>query len=127
VYIRRNDTIVLMKQVTGARNSEGGPVGKEAKGTTARVLKVDADKNRLLVEGVHFIYKHLRRSQQHPRGGRVAKEAPIDASNVLLYCPKCDGPTRVRRQVVEKQDVRGKRRREVLRICKRCGETIGAA
>ncbi len=125
--IRRNDMVVLVKAVTGAQQSDGRPIGKEAKGSVARVLNVDAKNDRVIVEGVRFVYKHVRRSQQSPQGGRVAKEAAIHISNVMLYCPKCDGPARVRRQIADKEDARGKRRREVLRICTRCGETIGAS
>ena len=124
--IRKNDMVVLTKAVTGAKQQDGRAVGKEAKGTVARVLQVSPEKDKIVVEGVRFVYKHVRRSHQHPQGGRIAKEASIHVSNVMLYCPKCQGPTRVRAQVVEKKDPRGKRRRDVLRICKRCGETIGA-
>jgi len=127
VYIRRNDIVVLRKFITGARHSDGRSIGKEAKGTVARVLRVIPEKQRVIVEGVHFVYRHVRRSHQHPQGGRVAKEAPIHVSNVALYCPKCDGPARIRRQVTYKEDARGRRHREVLRICKRCGEGLGAA
>ncbi len=124
--IRRNDQVVLIKSITGAQHSDGRPIGKEAKGSVARVLSVDAEKGRVLVEGVHFVYKHVRRSQQQPQGGRIAKEAPVSIANVMLYCPKCSGPARLRRQVTVKEDSRGKRHREVLRICKRCGDTLGA-
>ena len=126
MHIRRNDMVVLMKSITGARHSDGRAIGKEAKGAVAKVLRVIPDKERVIVEGVRFVYRHVRRSHQHPRGGRVAKEAAIPAANVMLFCPKCNGPARVRRQIGEKEDARGKRRRSVLRVCKRCGETIGA-
>ena len=125
--IRRNDMVVLTKAITGAQHSDGRPIGKEAKGSVARVLNVDARKQRVIVEGVRFVYKHMRRSHQSPQGGRIAKEAAIHISNIMLYCPKCDGPARVRRQIADKEDARGKRHREVLRICTRCGETIGAS
>jgi large subunit ribosomal protein L24 len=67
----------------------------------------------------------VRRSQKNPQGGRVAKEAPIHVSNVMLYCGKCNGPVRVSIKIIEKQDARGKRRREKERICKKCGESLG--
>ena len=70
-----------------------------AKGTRAKVLSVleakdSAGGHRLVVEGVNRVYRHIRRSQKNPQGGRLSKEMPIDASNVS---PVVDGkPTRVR-------------------------------
>jgi len=125
--IRKNDQVVLTKAITGAKQVDGRALGKEEKNSVARVLKVIPDSDRIIVEGVNYIYRHVRRSQKHPQGGRVAREAPVHVSNVMLYCAKCNGPTRARMRVTEKTDARGKRRREVLRICKRCGEAIGGS
>lgn len=124
--IRKNDQVVLIKAITGAKQLDRRAIGKEESGSVARVLQVIPDSERIIVEGVNYVYRHVRRSQKHPQGGRVAKEAPIHVSNVLLYCAKCNGPARVRMQAVEKKDSRGKRRRDVLRVCKKCGDTIGA-
>ncbi len=123
--IRRNDRVVLTKAITGAKHVDGRAVGKEAEGTVARVLAVMPNEGKVVVEGINFVYRHVRRSTTHPRGGRIPKEAAIDASNVMLYCPKCDGPARVSHRPTEKIDHRGKRRRQVMRICRRCGEAIG--
>lgn len=124
--IRKNDQVVLTKAITGAKQVDRRAIGKEEKGSVARVLKVMVDSDRVVVEGVNYVYRHVRRSQKNPQGGRVAKEAPIHVSNVMLYCAKCNGPARVRTQVGEKTDARGKRRRETLRICKKCGEALGS-
>jgi large subunit ribosomal protein L24 len=126
MHIRKGDTVVLAKAVTGANHVDGRALGKEAKGSVARVLRVDHKRERVIVEGVNYRYKHERRSYRNPRGERMPREMPIDASNVSLYCPKCDRGVRVKRQAVEKQDARGKRRREVVRVCKLCGEALGA-
>ncbi len=125
MHIRRNDQVVLIKGITGAKQVDGRALGKEERGSTARVLKVFPDKNRVVVEGVNYIYKHVRRSQKNPQGGRVAKEAPVHISNVMLYCPKCNGPARVGVNVATRQDSKGKTRRQTERICKRCGESLG--
>ena len=125
MHIRRNDQVVLIKAVTGAKQTDRRALGKEEKGSVARVLKVITENDHVIVEGVKYVYRHVRRSQKHPQGGRVSKEAPLHVSNVMLYCPKCNGPARVRRETTEKKDARGKRRRQVMRICKRCGEAIG--
>jgi large subunit ribosomal protein L24 len=91
------------------------------------VLRVDRETGRVVVEGVNYVYRHVRRSQKHPQGGRVAKEAAIHVSNVALYCAKCSGPAKVRFKINEKKDAAGKRRREVLRLCRKCGEAVGGA
>jgi len=123
--IRRNDQVVLTKAITGAKQLDGRALGKEEKGSVARVLKVLPETERIIVEGVNYVYRHVRRSQKNPQGGRVAKEAAIHVSNVMLFCAKCKGPTRVGTQITVKSDASGKRQRETLRICKRCGEAIG--
>ena len=124
--IRRNDMVVLAKAITGAKHVDGRALGKEAKGSVARVLSVDRESGRVFVEGVQYRYKHERRSQRNPQGGRVPREAAVHISNVMLYCPKCDRGVRHRAKVVEKQDGRSKRRRDVVRECKRCGESLGS-
>lgn len=65
------------------------------KGTTGKVLKVDRKKNKVIVEGVARVWKHVRRSQKNPQGGRLNKEMPISVSNVQVVCPKTGKPTRV--------------------------------
>lgn len=125
MLIRRNDMVVLAKAVTGAKHVDGRALGKETAGSVARVLSVDREHEHVIVEGVNYRYHHERRSQRNPRGGRVPKEAPLHVSNVMLYCPKCDRGVRVKSNVTVKTDARGRRRREVIRVCKRCGESIG--
>lgn len=66
-----------------------------SKGVTGKVLKVDREKNKVVVEGVARVWKHVRRSAKNPQGGRLNVEMPIDASNVLVVCPKTGKPTRL--------------------------------
>ena len=49
-----------------------------------RVLRVDEENDQIYIQGVNLRYKHIRRSQKNPRGGRVQKEAPIHVSNVMI-------------------------------------------
>lgn len=86
------------------------------KGKKGKVLKVFPKQNRVIVEGVNFIKRHTRPTQKNPQGGIIEKEAPIQASNLLVICPKCDTPSRIGRKVLEN----GKR----VRICKNCEEMI---
>ena len=81
--IRKNDQVVLIKAITGAKQIDRRALGKEEKGSIARVLKVLPDSNRVIVEGVNYVYRHVRRSQKYPQGGRVAKEAPASAPRVV--------------------------------------------
>lgn len=66
------------------------------KGKRGKVLRVDREKQRVTVQGVSLVFKHLKRSQKHPDGGRIQLESPIHISNVMLVDPKTDSPTRVR-------------------------------
>jgi large subunit ribosomal protein L24 len=65
------------------------------KGRQAKVLRVDREKGKVIVEGVSRVYKHVRKSNKNPQGGRLSKEMPIDISNVALVCPSTGKPTRV--------------------------------
>ncbi len=65
------------------------------KGTVSEVKAVDPKKNTVIVEGVNMIKKSLKPNQQNPEGGVVEKEAPIDASNVMLYDKKSKSVSRV--------------------------------
>lgn len=66
------------------------------RGARGKVLRIYNEKNRVLIEGVNMVYRHVRKSRQHPQGGRIQKEAPIHMSNVQPVDPKTDRPTRVR-------------------------------
>jgi large subunit ribosomal protein L24 len=81
-------------------------ISGDHKGARGKVLRVFAEHDRVLVEGVNMVYRHVRRSRQNPQGGRIQKEAPIHLSNVMPIDPKGDRPTRVRFTVVRGQDGR---------------------
>ncbi len=65
------------------------------KGTQGKVLRVDGAAGKVVIEGVGRGWKHVQKSQRNPQGGRLSKEMPIDASNVMLVCPKTGKATRV--------------------------------
>jgi len=65
------------------------------KGVTGKVISVDSEKGKVLVEGVNKVFKHVRKSQRNPQGGRLEKEMPVDVSNVMLVCPQTGKRTRV--------------------------------
>ena len=71
------------------------------KGRTGRVLRVLVDKDRVVVEGIHRVWKHVRPSQRNPQGGRIQKDAPIHLSNVMPLDPATGKGTRVRFEMRE--------------------------
>ena len=58
------------------------------KGKTGEIIQILRKENRVIVEGVHVVTKHIKPSQTDPDGGIVTREAPIDASNVAYYDTK---------------------------------------
>jgi large subunit ribosomal protein L24 len=65
------------------------------RGQRGRVLRILPDDDQVVVEGVNLVYRHIRRSQKHPQGGRLRREAPIHVSNVMVVDPDTDQPTRI--------------------------------
>ncbi len=88
--------------------------GKD-KGQKGKVLKIITDKDRVLVEGVNVIKKHVKPSAENPQGGIVEKEAPIHISNVALVDPKTGEGTRVGFEIKDGKKVRvSKKSKEVI-------------
>lgn len=80
-------------------------IAGEDKGQDGKVIKVLRDKNKVIVESVNMIKKHLKPSAQNPQGGIQEKEAPIHISNVALM-DKDGNPTRVRFEIQDGKKVR---------------------
>jgi large subunit ribosomal protein L24 len=92
-------------------------IAGDDKGERAKVLRVDHEAGKLVVEGVNRVYKHVRRSQKNPQGGRLSKEMPIPASNALLVCNKCNRGVRTGARYLKDGSKE--------RFCRRCGESLG--
>jgi large subunit ribosomal protein L24 len=71
-------------------------IAGDNKGKTGKVMRVIKDKDRVVVEKLNLVYKHVRPSQKNPQGGRIRVEQPIHMSNVLPVSPKTNKGTRVR-------------------------------
>jgi large subunit ribosomal protein L24 len=100
--IRRNDTV---KVITG-----------RDKGKQGRVLRVFPEKNKILVEHVMVVKKHVRPNpQKQIKGGIAEQESPIAVSNVMLVCGSCNRPARIG------HEERGERK---VRVCKSCSNTL---
>jgi len=100
--IKRDDRVLVLS-------------GKD-KGQTGRVLAVFPDAGNVLVERVNLVKRHTKRGGVRQQGGIIEREAPIDASNVMLICPRCDSQSRTYRKKLET----GFR----VRVCRKCQEVV---
>ncbi len=80
MHIKANDTVEV--------------IAGDDSGTRGRALRVDREAGKIIVEGVNKVFKHVRRSQRNPQGGRLSKEMPIHLAKVMLVCQACNKPTR---------------------------------
>lgn len=91
--------------------------GADARKQPRKVLEIVADGQKVIVEGVNRVYKHVKRGHpKAPQGGRLSREMPIAVSNVMLYCDKCAKGIRV--GVI--YDAEGAKKR----VCKKCGHVF---
>ena len=100
--IRKNDTVLVI-------------AGKD-KGKTGKVRFAYPKKERVMVEGINFIKRHIRARGRVRQAGIIQLEAPIPVSNVMLLCSRCNHPTRVGFHFLED----GRK----VRVCHRCSEVI---
>jgi large subunit ribosomal protein L24 len=70
-------------------------IAGDHKGSEGKVMRVDREKNKAIVEGVNMVSKHTKPSAKNPQGGIVKKEAPIHVSNLSLIDPKSKETTKV--------------------------------
>ena len=101
LHVKKGDTVLVLS---------GNDKGKQGK-----VMSVDVEKQRAIVEGVRIISKHTRPNTEHPQGGIIKQEAPIHISN-LMVVDKSGKPTKIGR----KRDENGK----LVRYSKKTGEII---
>jgi len=87
------------------------------RGTRSRVIKVDRVKRKALVENVARVYRHVKRSQKHPQGGRLSMEMPVQLSNLAYVCESCGKKTRLGTRYTD-EGVK-------QRYCKNCDASAG--
>ncbi|MEM7381700.1 MAG: 50S ribosomal protein L24 [Bacteroidota bacterium] len=85
-------------------------IAGDHKGTEGKVVSVDREKNRAIIEGANMVSKHEKPSAQNPQGGIVKKEAPIHISNLSLIDSKSGETTRVGYEVRDGKKVRVSRK-----------------
>ena len=100
--IKKNDTVLVI-------------AGKD-RGKKGKVRKALPRKGQLIVEGVNMIKRHSRARREARQAGIIELEAPLDASNVMLICNKCNKPARVGYRFLDD----GKK----ARICRSCDEVL---
>ncbi|WP_396156819.1 50S ribosomal protein L24 [Flavobacterium sp.] len=90
-------------------------IAGDHKGSEGKVMRVDREKNKAIVEGVNMVSKHTKPSAKNPQGGIVKKEAPIHISNLSLIDPKSKEATKVGIKVEGDKKVRfSKKSNQVL-------------
>jgi len=99
MHVKKNDTVVV--------------ISGKYKGTKAKILLSEPAKDRVVVEGVNMITVHKKPRKATETGGRIQQEGPINASNVMLYCPKCEKGVRTSKKVLEDGTK--------VRVCGSCG------
>src|SRR5262249_53882270 len=108
MHIHKDDQVEV---ITG--DDKGSPSARRI----AKVLRVLPRKNKVVVEGVNRVYKHLKPSAKNQQAGRLSKEMPIDASNVVLFRPSCNRGVRVGHRFT----AAGQKQR----YCKKCNTGLG--
>jgi large subunit ribosomal protein L24 len=98
--LKKNDVVKIIK-------------GKD-RGKSGRILRIDHEKMRLIVEGLNIMKKAIKPKKQNDKGGIKELERSMAIGNVMIVCKKC-GPTRIGSKVSEKQKAR---------ICRKCGEQL---
>lgn len=89
--------------------------GKD-KGKTGNIKKVNPSESKVIVEGANLVTKAQKANPMAGiQGGFIKLEAPLNSSNVMIVCPSCEKPTRIKHDTVE-----GKK----IRVCKKCGEQL---
>jgi len=88
------------------------------RGKRGRVLRMIRDKDRIVIQGVNLRWKHMRKSQQMPQGGRMRREMPLHVSNVMLFDEGAQERSRVGYAVVD-----GKK----VRVARKTGAVVGVA
>ncbi|HNX57929.1 MAG TPA: 50S ribosomal protein L24 [Spirochaetota bacterium] len=97
------------------KNDEVMVIAGSDKGKRGKVLVVDTVKGRVLVEGVNKKTKHVKATQDNPKGGILHIEKPVAVSNVLFYCDKCKKGVRLGVQSKDEKKIR---------VCRKCGKSL---
>lgn len=101
-HVKKGDTVMVIS-------------GKDA-GKKGKVLTVLPKEKRVVIEGINIVKRHTKPTQAAPQGGIVEKEGTVASSNVMLFCRKCNKPTRISKKLMNDGTF--------ARQCKHCGEIL---
>ena len=110
MHIRSKDQVVV--------------ISGDNKGKQGKVMEAFPKTGRVIVEGVAMVKKHQKPRMQGEPGGIISKESTINASNVMLICPKCSKPTRIAHKIAEVERKDGTKKMKSVRVCKKCDAQI---
>lgn len=103
ISLKKNDVVVVIK-------------GRD-RGKTGKVLKVIPEKNRVVVEKVNFVKEFIRPDQsKNVKGGIMEREAPIQVSNLMLFCSECGQGVRMRKNILKDGSK--------IRVCSKCESNL---
>ncbi len=104
--LKKNDIVIVVRGRKGDR------------GKTGKVMKIQAEEKRIVVEKIHLIKEYVRANpQKNIKGGIVEREGAIPLASVMFYCKECEQGVRVGYKVKENAQ-------QKQRICKKCGVVI---
>lgn len=93
------------------KNDQVKIIAGKDKGKSGKVLRVLAEENKVIVEGLNIVKKHLKPRKEGEKGQRVEIPGKTNISNVMLACPKCGKDSRIEYKITGKNK---------LRVCKKC-------
>jgi len=102
LHVKKGDKVVVLS-------------GKD-KGKEGKIIEALPKKGKVVVEGVNKVKRHTKPSQKAPQGGILVKEAALSSAKVMLVCPACSKPTRIKKTQLQSG--------AFARSCKKCGEVI---
>ncbi|MFI3205747.1 MAG: 50S ribosomal protein L24 [Clostridia bacterium] len=102
VHVKTGDTVVVLS-------------GKD-KGKQGKIMAVSPKEEKVIVEGINVVSKHVKPKRAGEEGGIVKAESAMYACKVQIVCSRCNKPTRIGHKVLEDGSK--------IRICKKCGETL---
>jgi large subunit ribosomal protein L24 len=104
-----------MKQKIKVNDQVSITTGKD-KGKTGKVIQILPTMDKIVVEGINTMYKHIKSQKKGEKGQRIQFNGPVRVSNVVLLCPKCNKTSRLGIKVLESK--------QKARFCKKCNEII---
>ena len=110
MHIKTGDTVVLLTGKYGDKYDTNGKI------KTHKVIAVSPKEDKVIVEGVNMIKKHVKPRRQGETGGIVEAEGAIYASKVALYCSKCGKGVRAKAGTNKDGDK--------IRVCAKCGAEL---